>query len=372
MSTDTIGMTNKPNLLDYDLDSLKTFFSERGYPSFRAGQVLRWIYRHGVIDFSAMTTLSQSLRAELAATSCIHLPKIVHEEKSADGTRKWLLRLEDNNVVETVFIPENGRGTLCISSQAGCPLACRFCSTARQGFNRNLATNEIVAQVWLSCKSLGDFDNSRRVVTNVVFMGMGEPLLNYDNVLKTINLLTEDLAFGLARRRVTVSTAGIIPGVERLRRDTNVSLAVSLHASNDKLRNTIMPLNRAYPIQELLSACKRYVANRNGEPVTIEYVMLKGLNDSERDASDLAKCLREVPAKVNLIPFNTFGDAPYKGSAANTTNRFKAILIQAGIITTIRKTRGDDINAACGQLVGRVVGGRSPQYWKNAVGGVQC
>lgn len=356
---------NKPNLLDYDRCSLEVFFTEMGDKSFRAQQVLKWIYHHGETDFSAMTNLSKLLRQQLEQNTCINLPKIITEQKSSDGTRKWLIQIDEFNSVETVFIPEEDRGTLCISSQVGCPLDCKFCSTAQQGFNRNLTTSEIIGQVWIANQALGYFETNKRVVTNIVFMGMGEPLLNYDNVLKAINLLTDDLGFGLARRRVTVSTSGIIPEIDRLKEDSNVSLAISLHASNNELRNNIVPINRSYPLKDLLAACKRFTQSRDDEPITIEYVMLKGVNDSRQDAVELVKCLKGIPAKVNLIPFNTFPGTHYECSDMNTINSFRDVLIHSGIITITRKTRGDDIDAACGQLVGKVIAKAAKHQRKN-------
>ncbi len=347
-------MTNKVNLLDYDRKSLESYFTEIGDKSFRAQQVLKWIYHHGAIDFESMTNLSKNLRASLEGKACIKVPEIVSEQKSEDGTRKWLIKADGGNSIETVFIPESDRGTLCISSQVGCPLECKFCSTGQQGFNRNLSTGEIIGQVWAANKALGYFENDKRIITNIVFMGMGEPLLNYDNVLKAINLLTDDLGFGLARRRVTVSTSGIIPEIDRLKDDTNVSLAISLHASNNELRNDIVPINRSYPMKDLLQACKRFTVARDDEPITIEYVMLKDINDSIEDARNLVKCLNGLPAKVNLIPFNTFPGTNYDCSDMKAINSFRDILIKSNIFTITRKTRGDDIDAACGQLVGKV------------------
>ncbi len=360
-------MTEKTNLLDYDLKSLESYFNEIGDKSFRARQVIKWIYHHGVVDYQSMTNLSKSLRSNLEENTIIKLPEIVTEQRSEDGTRKWLIRVDNKNSVETVFIPENDRGTLCISSQVGCPLDCKFCSTAQQGFNRNLTTSEIIGQVWIANQALGCFESGKRLITNIVFMGMGEPLLNYNNVLKTINLLTDDLAFGLARRRVTVSTSGIIPEIERLKDDTNVSLAISLHASNNELRNNIVPINRSYPLNDLLAACKRYSEGRDNETVTIEYVMLNGVNDGLQDARDLVKCLHDLPAKVNLIPFNKFPGTNYTCSDQNTINAFRDILIKAGIVTITRKTRGDDIDAACGQLVGKV-SAKAARHQKTSAG----
>jgi 23S rRNA (adenine2503-C2)-methyltransferase len=348
-------MTETVNLLDYDRKSLESYFTEMGDKSFRAQQVLKWIYHQGIVDFAGMTNLSKSLRAILEQNTCIKPPKIKSEQKSEDGTYKWLIEIDGGNSVETVFIPETDRGTLCISSQVGCPLECKFCSTGQQGFNRNLTTSEIIGQVWAANRALGYFENDKRIITNIVFMGMGEPLLNYDNVLKAINLLTDDLGFGLARRRVTVSTSGIIPEIDRLKDDTNVSLAISLHASNNELRNNIVPINRSYPLVDLLAACKRFTETRDNEPITIEYVMLKDVNDSIQDAHDLVECLNGLPAKVNLIPFNTFPGTNYDCSDIKVINAFRDILIKSNIITITRKTRGDDIDAACGQLVGKVM-----------------
>ena len=360
-------MTEKTNLLDYDRKSLEAFFSEIGDKSFRAQQVLKWIYHHGVIDFQSMTNLSKSLRSNLEENATIKLPEIVTEQISEDGTRKWLIKVDDKNSVEAVFIPENDRGTLCISSQVGCPLDCKFCSTGQQGFNRNLSASEIIGQVWIANQALGYFKGDKRIITNIVFMGMGEPLLNYDNVLKSINLLTDDLGFGLARRRVTVSTSGIIPEIDRLKEDTNVSLAISLHASNNELRNNIVPINRSYPMVDLLAACKRYSEGRGDETVTIEYVMLNGINDSLQDARALVKCLQDFPAKVNLIPFNKFPGTNYTCSNVDTINAFRDVLIKAGIVTITRKTRGDDIDAACGQLAGKVAA-KAARHQKNQAG----
>lgn len=359
-------MNGKINLLDYDRKSLESYFTEMGDKSFRAQQVLKWIYHQGAVDFESMTNLSKSLRRTLEENTCITPPSIKSEQKSEDGTRKWLIQIDGGNSVETVFIPENDRGTLCISSQVGCPLECKFCSTGQQGFNRNLSTSEIIGQVWAANKALGYFEGDKRIITNIVFMGMGEPLLNYDNVLKAINLLTDDLGFGLARRRVTVSTSGIIPEIDRLKEDTNVSLAISLHASNNELRNDIVPINRSYPMRDLLNACKRFTQARDNEPITIEYVMLKNVNDSVEDAHDLVECLRDIPSKVNLIPFNTFPGTNYDCSEIKTINAFRDVLVNSDIITITRKTRGDDIDAACGQLVGKVAA-KAARHQKNTV-----
>ncbi len=357
-------MNSHVNLLDYDLESLEAYFSELGEVSFRASQILKWIYHQGITDFAGMTNLSKSLRASLSETTEIKLPEIVNDQLSTDGTRKWVLRVDQNNSIETVFIPEDDRGTLCISSQVGCPLDCKFCSTAQQGFNRNLTTAEIIGQVWVANRELGHFQHQRRIITNVVFMGMGEPLLNYDNVMKAINLLTEDMAFGLAKRRVTVSTSGIVPGIDKLSEDSNVSLAISLHAVENQLRDQIVPINRSYSIEDLLSACKRYTMAIGDSAITIEYVMLKEINDKPEHARKLVKLLNGISVKINLIPFNKFPGSRYRCSDPDTINTFRMILINAGLIAITRKTRGDDIDAACGQLVGKVQA-RALRHQKN-------
>ena len=348
-------MNETVNLLDLDHPSMVDFFIGRDEKSFRASQVLKWIYQQGVIDFDQMTNLSMGLREKLKQIACIQLPEIVTEQISSDGTRKWLLRVDAHNCIETVFIPETDRGTLCVSSQVGCPLDCSFCSTAKQGFNRNLTVSEIIGQVWIANKALGYFENKKRIISNVVLMGMGEPLLNFDNVIKAMSLMMEDLAFGLAHKRVTLSTSGIVPGIEKLAHASNVSLAISLHAANNPLRDVLVPVNKKYPLEQLLNAIWNYSKAHDGDPVTFEYVMLKGVNDSETDAVQLATLLKGCPAKVNLIPFNPFPGAEYQRSDIETINRFREILMNAGIITITRKTRGEDIDAACGQLVGQVL-----------------
>ena len=358
---------NKPNLFDFDRKTLESYFVDLGEKSFRAHQLLKWIYQCGVIDVELMTNFSNDLRSFLKENVSVKLPEVVSEKKSEDGTKKWLIKLDDKNSIETVFIPENDRGTLCISTQVGCALDCKFCSTAKQGFNRNLTTSEIIGQVWVANKMLGHPESGKRIITNIVFMGMGEPLLNYNNVIKTINLLTDDHAYGLSKRRVTVSTSGIIPGIDRLKEDNKVSLAISLHAADDELRSSIVPINRSYPITDLLSSCKRYTEGKEDEPITIEYVMLKNVNDSLQDARNLVKCLRGIPSKVNLIPFNKFPDTYYLSSDIDTINAFRDILIKSGIFTITRKTRGDDIDAACGQLVGNFVA-KSTKHQKNDMG----
>lgn len=345
----------KVNLLGLTQREMEAFFAELGEKAFRASQVMKWIYHYGVDDFEEMTNLSKVLRNKLAEKAEVRLPEVVADHPSRDGSRKWVLRLHDGNSVETVFIPDGERGTLCVSSQAGCTLACSFCSTARQGFNRNLTTDEIIAQVVVAARTLGLPENKgERVVTNVVMMGMGEPLMNFDAVVSAMDIMQDDLAFGISKRRVTLSTAGVVPMMERLREVSDVSLAVSLHAPNDALRDELVPINKKYPIRELLQACKHYVAGKPGRRVTFEYVMLDGINDTPVHARELLKILRNVPSKINLIPFNPFPGSPYKTSSAEAINRFRDIMMQGGIITVTRKTRGDDIAAACGQLVGEV------------------
>ena len=343
-----------PNLLNYDVDGLTEYFSSIGERPFRSTQVLQWIHKFGVVDFESMTNLSKSLRESLTHSATIEAPQIIETQKSDDGTIKWLLKVDEKNSVETVFIPEDSRGTLCVSYQVGCPLDCRFCATAQQGFNRNLSTAEIIGQVWVAAKALGHHPQNNRVITNVVMMGMGEPLLNFDNVITAMRIMLDDFAYGLARRRVTLSTAGHVPGIDKLRENCPVSLAVSLHAPNDELRDTIVPINKKYPIAELLDACKRYVEINPHDMITFEYVMLKGVNDSQSNAKELIKILNDVPAKVNLIPFNPFPGTNYECSEMETINAFRQRLQQSGIVTVTRKTRGDDIAAACGQLVGEV------------------
>jgi 23S rRNA (adenine2503-C2)-methyltransferase len=342
---------NKPNLLDLDRKGLEGFFLDRGEKVFRASQIMKWIYERGVTDFADMTNLSKGLRSGLRDSASIRLPDVVADQVSADGSRKWLLRFADGNCIETVFIPEADRGTLCVSSQVGCVLNCSFCSTAQQGFNRNLSTGEIIAQVWVAARALGSRADSNRVISNVVMMGMGEPLLNYDNVVRAMQIMQDDFGYGLSRRRITLSTAGVVPAIRQLREDCDVSLAVSLHAANDALRNELVPLNRKYPVRELLAACKDYVGEGRRR-VTFEYVLLDGVNDSDAHARELVHCLEGVPAKVNLIPFNPFPGTCYRRSSKARVDRFFALLNRAGIVTITRKTRGDDIDAACGQLAG--------------------
>jgi 23S rRNA (adenine2503-C2)-methyltransferase len=343
------------NLLGLTRAALSDFFIGLGERPFRADQLLRWVYHRQTLDFAAMTDMSLPLRERLEDVATLELPQVVTRQDSADGTCKWLFGLADGNRVETVYIPDEERGTLCVSSQVGCALGCTFCSTGYRGFNRDLTTAEIVGQVWLARRELGGSPGAPRPLTNVVLMGMGEPLLNFDNVVPALQLLLEDLAFGLARRRVTLSTAGVVPAIDRLRDACPVSLAVSLHAPDDALRDTLVPLNRKYSIRPLLEACRRYVAEAPKAVVTFEYVMLEGVNDSPEHARRLVALLRGLRAKVNLIPFNPFPESGYRRSAPEAVDRFRDILMAAGLITITRKTRGDDIDAACGQLVGRVL-----------------
>lgn len=340
------------NLLDLDRRGLEGFFAAMGEKSFRAQQVMKWIYQLDVDDFAGMSNLSKALRERLHNAARMELPRVVMDRLSADGSRKLLLQLADGNCIETVFIPEKERGTLCVSSQVGCMLNCSFCSTAQQGFNRNLTTAEIIGQVLLASRALGGDVQHKRAITNVVMMGMGEPLLNYDAVVRAMNIMRDDLAFGLSKRRITLSTSGIVPELDRLRAECDVSLAVSLHATNDELRNELVPINRKYPIAELMEACRRYVADEPRRRVTFEYVMLAGVNDSDAHARELLRLLRRVPSKVNLIPFNPFPNTAYVSSDPQRILEFQNILINGGIVTVTRKTRGDDIAVACGQLAG--------------------
>lgn len=342
------------NLLNFDAQQLTAWFAERGEKPFRARQVLRWIHKMGEPDFAAMTDIAASLRAKLQAQACVAAPEVMREEISADGTRKWLLNVGTGNAVETVFIPEAERGTLCISSQAGCALDCAFCSTGKQGFNRNLSVAEIIGQLWWANRQIGKDADGNWPVSNVVMMGMGEPLLNFDNTVSALRLMLDDHAYGLSRRRVTVSTSGIVPAMDRLREECPVALAVSLHAPNDDLRNALVPVNQKYPLRQLMAACQRYLERAPRDFITFEYVMLEGVNDSVQQARELVALVRDVPCKFNLIPFNPFPQAPYRRSSAESVRRFRDVLMQADIVTTVRKTRGDDIAAACGQLAGQV------------------
>jgi 23S rRNA (adenine2503-C2)-methyltransferase len=344
----------KQNLLDLEPAAMTAWFAEHGEKPFRAKQVLRWIYKNGESEFDAMSDLAISLRDKLKQLACIQTPKVMREETATDGTRKWLLDVGTGNAVETVFIPEEGRGTLCVSTQAGCALDCAFCSTGKQGFNRNLSTAEIIGQVWWANHELGKNEDGNWPVTNVVMMGMGEPLLNFDSTVSALRLMLDDHCYGLSRRRVTVSTSGVVPAMDRLREECAVALAISLHAPNDALRNELVPINQKYPLKDLMAACLRYLEKAPRDFVTFEYVMLAGVNDRPQDARELIQLVRDVPCKFNLIPFNPFPQAPYRRSDMDTVKHFRDILMQANIVTTIRKVRGDDIAAACGQLAGQV------------------
>ncbi len=344
----------KQNLLDFDVPQLTAWFAENGEKPFRAKQVLRWMYKAGEQDFDAMSDLAVSLREKLKQIACIQPPQVMREELSDDGTRKWLLDMGTGNAVETVFIPEESRGTLCISTQAGCALDCAFCSTGKQGFNRNLSVAEIIGQLWWANHQLGKNADGNWMISNVVMMGMGEPLLNYDNTLSALRLMLDDHAYGLSRRRVTVSTSGILPAMDRLRDDCPVALAVSLHAPNDELRNVLVPINEKYPLQELMTACQRYLEKAPRDFITFEYVMLEGVNDSEQHARELVKLVKNVSCKFNLIPFNPFPQTQYRRSGIDSISRFRDVLVKSDIVVTTRKTRGDDIAAACGQLAGQV------------------
>ena len=342
------------NLFDFTRTELATFFEAQGEKSFRANQLFRWIHQQGIFDFMAMTDISRSLREWLQANTTLILPTIERVQQSDDGTRKWLLRLHDGNYIETVYIPEQNRGTLCVSSQVGCALNCSFCSTARQGFNRNLTVSEIIGQLRLAVMDLSSTGNCHdRVVTNVVMMGMGEPLLNFDAVVASMEIMMDTHAYGLSKRRVTLSTSGVVPALKRLSYVSEAALALSLHAANDALRDELVPINKKYPLSELLAVCRNYFPKDSGRVITMEYVMLDGINDSAKDAKDLVKCLQGIPCKINLIPFNPFPHAPYRCSKPETIAQFQQILQRSGLITVIRKTRGDDIDAACGQLAGQ-------------------
>jgi 23S rRNA (adenine2503-C2)-methyltransferase len=343
------------NLLDLDRSGMEAFFVELGEKRFRAHQVMKWIYHRRIDDFDQMSDLGKGLRDLLKARAEVRAPAMTLEQRSIDGTCKWLLGLNGGNAIETVFIPEPTRGTLCVSSQVGCALNCTFCSTATQGFNRNLSTAEIIGQVWVAARSVGNITHQVRRITNVVLMGMGEPLLNFDNVVGAMNLMRDDLGFGLANKRVTLSTAGLVPMIDQLSEVADVSLAVSLHAPTDELRDTLVPLNRKYPIRELLAACARYQAKRPRSAITFEYTLMRGINDQPEHARALVKLLRRLPSKLNLIPFNPFPGTRYERSGETEIRAFQKIVLDAGQLATVRRTRGDDIDAACGQLVGKVL-----------------
>jgi len=342
------------NLLEFEKRGFAQFCTEMGEKPYRARQLMRWLHQSGVVDFDAMTDISKPLRERLKASAEIRAPRVMRDTTAADGTRKWLLDVGADNAIEAVFIPERYRGTLCISSQAGCALACTFCSTGRQGFNRNLTVAEIIGQLWWANRCLGRGVTAERPISNVVMMGMGEPLANFDNVVAAMQLMLDDDAYGLSRRRVTLSTSGLVPALDRLRDTCPVALAVSLHAPTDALRDELVPINKKYPLKELLAACVRYIEKAPRDFVTFEYVMLDGVNDTAAQARQLAKLVQSVPCKINLIPFNPFPHSGYQRSSAAAIARFRDSLMQAGLIVTVRKTRGDDIDAACGQLAGQV------------------
>jgi 23S rRNA (adenine2503-C2)-methyltransferase len=361
------GVPAKQNLLDLDRDGMERFFVEQlGEQKFRAHQVMKWIHHRYVTDFEQMTDLGKNLRAKLQEHAEVIVPGIVFDKPSADGTHKWLLGMgvDGKNAVETVYIPDKNRGTLCVSSQVGCGLNCTFCSTATQGFNRNLTTAEIIGQVWITARHLGNVPAQNRRLTNVVMMGMGEPLLNFDNVVRAMNIMRDDLGYGLASKRVTLSTSGLVPMIDRLSTETDVSLAVSLHAPNDALREQLVPLNRKYPIAELMASCARYLrANKKRDSVTFEYTLMKGVNDQPEHARQLAQLMRKFSnatqlkdaGKVNLIPFNPFPGTRYERSGEEDIRAFQKLLLDAHVLTMVRRTRGDDIDAACGQLKGQVM-----------------
>lgn len=347
----------KINLLGLSAEKLVEFFASLGEKPFRATQVLKWIHQLGVDDFEQMTNLSKALRERLKIVAEIRAPEVVSQHDSADGTRKWLIRVAGGSCIETVFIPEKDRGTLCVSSQVGCSLDCSFCATGKQGFNRDLTAAEIIGQVWIAAKSFDSLTvGADRVVSNVVMMGMGEPLLNFDNVVDAMSLMLHDCAYGLSKRRVTLSTSGVVPAIDRLGEVSDVSLAISLHAPNDELRNELVPINRKYPIAMLLDSARRYLEKMpdTHRKITVEYTLIDRVNDRDEHAKQLAKLLKDLPCKINLIPFNPFAQSDYKKVTNTALNRFRDILYKEGHIVTVRTTRGDDIAAACGQLAGTV------------------
>lgn len=347
----------KINLLGLTQAKLEAFFLDLGEKRFRATQLMKWVHQLGETDFMAMTNMSKALRVRLAEVAEIRLPEVMQQLDSADGTRKFLIRVSGANAIETVFIPDGERGTLCVSSQVGCSLDCSFCATGKQGFNRDLSVHEIIAQVWIAAKSFGQLrENGPRKITNVVFMGMGEPLLNFDNVVDAVNIMMHDNCYGISKRRVTISTSGVVPALDRLGQYTDACLAISLHAPTDELRNQLVPLNKKYPIAMLLDSAKRYIEGLpdTHRKMTIEYTLIDQLNDRPEHAHQLAELLRDVPVKINLIPFNPFSLSNYKRVSNNALRRFQQILMDEGYTTTVRTTRGDDIEAACGQLAGQV------------------
>ncbi|MBC6905727.1 23S rRNA (adenine(2503)-C(2))-methyltransferase RlmN [Saccharophagus sp. K07] len=347
----------KVNLLGLTQAKLEDFFAGLGEKRFRATQLMKWVHQLGVTDFMEMTNISKALRVKLSEVAEIRLPEVLQQLDSSDGTRKFLIRVEGGNAIETVFIPDGDRGTLCVSSQVGCSLDCSFCATGKQGFNRDLSAHEIVAQIWIAAKSFGQLrENGPRKITNVVFMGMGEPLLNFDNVVDAVNIMMHDNCYGISKRRVTISTSGVVPALDRLGQYTDACLAISLHAPNDELRNQLVPLNKKYPIAMLLESATRYIEGLpdSHRKMTIEYTLIDQLNDRPEHAHQLADLLRDLPVKINLIPFNPFSLSNYKRVSNNALRRFQQILMDEGFTTTVRTTRGDDIEAACGQLAGKV------------------
>lgn len=350
------ALITKTNLMGLDRQMMIDYFESISEKSFRAKQVMQWIHQYGVVNFEEMTNISKVLRETLSQQCEVTLPSIISDKLSVDGTRKWLLDVGKGGAIETVFIPEETRGTLCISSQVGCSLNCSFCATGKQGYNRNLSVAEIVGQLWLAKHLLAEqYQSDKRIVSNVVMMGMGEPLLNFNNVVSAMKIMQDDFSFGLSKRRITLSTAGVVPKISALKEACPVTLAVSLHAPNDVLRNELVPINKKYPIAELLSACRNYVTDSTQAKVTFEYIMLNGVNDTDECSQQLVRLLQGFPCKINLIPFNSFPRIHYKRSSNNRIYRFRDKLNNAGIVTTIRKTRGDDIEAACGQLAGDIV-----------------
>ena len=350
-------LTERINLLGLTLPKMEDFFLSIGEKKFRGAQLVKWIHQQGITDFAQMTNLSQSLRDRLNEIAEVRPPKVTFEGDSSDGTRKWLVEVDGGSSIETVFIPDGLRGTLCVSSQVGCALDCSFCSTGKQGFNKNLTAAEIIGQVFLAVKSFGlpIKDSQKRTVTNVVMMGMGEPLLNFNPVVDAMNLMLEDQAYGLSKRRVTLSTAGVVPNLNELAKVTDVALAVSLHAPNDRLRNELVPINRKYPLEVLFESIHNYLGGlSNNRSVTFEYTMLKGVNDTDDHAVELCRLVNTIRCKINLIPFNPFPGTQYEVSSRNRIYAFQRILLNDGLVATVRKTRGDDINAACGQLAGQV------------------
>lgn len=350
------NQATKINLLGMTRSAMEAFFESLDEKTFRAHQVMKWIYHFGVADFDEMTNIGKQTQAKLKEVAEIRFPEIVSDKISVDGTRKWVVRVESGSLVETVLIPESGRGTLCVSSQAGCSLDCSFCSTGKQGFNSDLTRAEIAGQVWLAAKAYNTLNpKTPRVVTNVVMMGMGEPLLNFDNVMDAMSIMMDDLGFGLSKRRVTLSTSGVVPGLEKMIGQTDVSLALSLHAPNDELRNELVPINKKYPIKLLLKTVQDYMDTlADKRVVTIEYTLIKGVNDHKQHARDLVELLRKTPCKINLIPFNPFNLSNYERSTDKAISNFRKILNEANYNVTVRTTRGDDIDAACGQLAGTI------------------